>query len=643
MNTHPNHPKPFSEWRAAFLRRFDAELPRNLTSPPVGEVLFRFDQLDTRRAQSEQRTIEATLSTGMRGLRRSLFDGDYLEELDLSPECVRLDRAKAAMPVLWQHDPNVPIGTAENVRVHDGALRARLRFGESARAQEVWRDVQAGTLKSLSIGYFVHVYATSEAKDDDLPIYRAVDWEPAEVSVVSIPFDYHSIMGRSLTRAALPVDDPAELNQLRKQRDLLRRLDTALVSASDDPDKAVKDALEAARDLLMQGRLADTERALDVLDEAIEQRTLETESSSIRALPEHTAPAFTRSNFLSKSTPAMNQQFSLCRAIAAQFDPNAAAAAGYEREVAQEIEHRSGRSAQGVMIPQEALFSRGFDAATEGGDLIATSHLAGNFIEALRPRLVVGQLGATFLRDLVGNVQIPRKTGDSTAGWIAGDGADSVGQSVPTFDKLTMSPTTVGVQCTISRRMLLQSNPSAELLVRDTLSRAIAQAIDVAALVGSGNSNQPLGILNTVGIGSLTYTNGGSPTLQDIIAMEGELASENADFGNLGYVAHSGIAMTLKGQDVGTDTGMRVWSHTGNGQGSMNGYRAVVSNNLTAGHVVFGHWSDLLIGFWSGLDITTDPYTRAAYGDVVITIMQDCDIAVRHAKSFCELKEAAGT
>ena len=67
----------------------------------------------------------------------------------------------------------------------------------------------------------------------------------------------------------------------------------------------------------------------------------------------------------------------------------------------------------------------------------------------------------------------------------------------------------------------------------------------------------------------------------------------------------------------------------------------MTSNLIDAGFLLFGNWSDLIIGFWSGVDVVIDPYTEATKGNVRVIVMQDCDVAVRHPESFAEIHEAA--
>jgi len=77
--------------------------------------------------------------------------------------------------------------------------------------------------------------------------------------------------------------------------------------------------------------------------------------------------------------------------------------------------------------------------------------------------------------------------------------------------------------------------------------------------------------------------------------------------------------------------------------GNLAGYGVAVSTLLpdAAGPpvtttTIFGAWSQLLVGYWSGLDVLANPYESAAYhrGRVLLRAMRDVDVAVRHPESF---------
>lgn len=639
MNQNPD----FKSWRDRFLSRYAELCPSEPTAQ--GATLHRFAELDHTRAQEDQRTVEATLATENPVVRRG-----YTEVLRCGADNVDLSRGDS-MPLLWNHDTGDVIGVAENVRVHGGKLRARLRFSKSAQGDKVWQDVRSGILKGISVGY--QISDTEERQEDNRLVVTATKWQPLESSIVAIPADHHAGVGRSLDLRrsldlGLHTERPDELRAVELQRELLREydIDVWATDTGEGIPGELRGHLEAVEQAIMRTRSqADADQArrlLRAFEDSADDLASGQEIRGIHSADMHgSQTAFTRTDHLSKSKLTMKREFSLCRALAAQIDPASAARAGYEIEMDQELRNVTGRSPQGMMVPDTAILGRAFDKATEGADVVATNLQANMFIQALRPRLVTGRLGATILEGMRGDVKIPRKTGDVTAYWIAGDGADAITESDPTTDNLTLSPKTVGARTIISRKMLLQAEPAAEDMVRESIMTAIRQAIDKQAMIGDGSGNTPTGILNVSGIGSKTYANAGSPTFENVVDLEGELMADDADFGTLGYVAHSGIATTLKKTSVVSGQDRMIWTATGEGEGRVNGYRALTSNNLSSGYMLFGNWSDLLIAYWSGLDFIVDPHTRAAYGDVIVTCLVDLDVKVRHPESFAELKEAA--
>ena len=96
-----------------------------------------------------------------------------------------------------------------------------------------------------------------------------------------------------------------------------------------------------------------------------------------------------------------------------------------------------------------------------------------------------------MLPALVGNVDIPTRSGSASAYWIGADNSDSITESTGTLGKIAMSPKTVGAYSKFSHLMDVQATPEIENLVRSDFLAVIAEAIDTAAINGSGCSNQP--------------------------------------------------------------------------------------------------------------------------------------------------------
>lgn len=137
------------------------------------------------------RTVDLIVSTGARGLRRQYWDKDYCEELEISEAAIRLDRLNNGAPFLNTHGAwNVSsvLGVIERGWIEGGKLMARVKFSGRDAIAPILQDVRDGVLPHVSVGYYVHQYDVTE-KIGELDVRRAVDWEPAEVSLVPIAFD----------------------------------------------------------------------------------------------------------------------------------------------------------------------------------------------------------------------------------------------------------------------------------------------------------------------------------------------------------------------------------------------------------------------------------------------------------------------
>lgn len=139
------------------------------------------------------RTVDVVMSTGAPVIRRDWLEGDYIEELEISPKAIRMDRLNNAAPLLDSHDISGGVGAIlgsvvpGSARIERGALWGRVRFSSSDRGERAFRDVKDGILRSVSVGYITHKYATDDTTSP--PTRRATDWEVYELSAVAIPAD----------------------------------------------------------------------------------------------------------------------------------------------------------------------------------------------------------------------------------------------------------------------------------------------------------------------------------------------------------------------------------------------------------------------------------------------------------------------
>lgn len=333
---------------------------------------------------------------------------------------------------------------------------------------------------------------------------------------------------------------------------------------------------------------------------------------------------------------------------------------GVEAEMAQEADkeaRQSGISLSGtVRIP--GLLKMGETRAdlavgtnTAGGYTVFTE--PGGLIPILEPKLVTRALGAEILTGLTGNLTFPRNNADSAATW-EGENTDN-DQTDITFDTVALSPKRLGCFVVIGKQLMIQSSIDVENYVRRRMNFAIGRAVDVAAINGSGSSNQPTGVLNTSGIGSVAIgTNGGNPTWSHIVNLESAIATADADLGRLSYLTTPGVRGKLKQTEKASNTGMFVWTDERAGDsrmGQLNGLNAftstLVPSTLPKGTaigvchaVLIGNWEELMIGQWAGLDITLDNITLAGKAQIKLIVNSWWDIAVKHAASFAAIKDA---
>ncbi|MFB3901919.1 MAG: phage major capsid protein [Acidobacteriota bacterium] len=350
------------------------------------------------------------------------------------------------------------------------------------------------------------------------------------------------------------------------------------------------------------------------------------------------------------------QKFSLQAAICHQAGIKGTDA-GHELEVSQELARKLGRKPRpgGIFVPLTAL-GRPIPLATivktapgTGGSVVPTSYQGSRFIDVLRPASLVLSLGATVIEDLAGSGDclIPRKTAASTAYWIDADNVADVTESTPTFDQLTLAAKTVGALVGFSHKMLAQSNPAIEQILRKDLTDTLFTEMDKQILQGTGLASEPTGILNS-GIGTGTYP-GANPDWGDIVGLEADLAVANAllEGGNFAYLVAPDLLQGLKTTDknddfnaspaVAGDTGQFIWEN-----GMMNGYKSFPTANLPAGYVLFGNWAELVIGFWGVVEILVNPFSTSGFtkGTVLVRALMDLDAGVRHAASFSEIHGA---
>lgn len=320
----------------------------------------------------------------------------------------------------------------------------------------------------------------------------------------------------------------------------------------------------------------------------------------------------------------LERRVSLQRLI--RFQTEGRALDGVEAEYNAEVSRRNGKGAQGAYFPLRGLFETRVTTAASASELVGTEHRPDQFVEGLRNALLARRLGVRVLGGLTQNQSIPKFGTSTTSAWVADNSA--LTPSDMTFDDLGLTPKHVGVLSEMSRQLIQQSNPAIEQLFRDDMSFQIAKAIDSALIVGGG-SNEPSGVIDTLGTANATLA---TPTWDEILAIVEQVETANA-LGNMSWIMSPGVRALLRGT-------LKVSGDAGAGfimeGGQIDGAPAFVTNQMPLAEIIFGDWSQVILGVWSELDILVNPYESTAYtkGNVSIRAMATCDIGIRHEEAF---------
>ena len=437
-------------------------------------------------------------------------------------------------PLLLDHDPTVQIGVIESARIDETERKSRagVRFGRSDLASEILQDVSDKIRTNISVGYQVTNLEKTEEQRDGVDVYRA-NWFPMECSLVSIPADKNVGIGR----AEIPKPTIKE-NKMEEQAKVTNE------TPSVDAEKVKQEALaERSKEIKEMQALGVRHGLRDFADECIHNGTglFEFREKMLNKIESKPLTAVEEPVDIK---PKEAQRYSFLKALNASSRGDWSGA-GFEAEMSQEMAHKSGKQPQGFFVPDYAWRNDFYTGKREltvgtdgtGGYFAPSAQLGSEWIGALRAKMVLSELGMRTMSGLTTKVQIPKIAG-ATAGFVAESG--DVGDNTHVTTQFTMQARTLGARTTISRLLMLESDPSIEQIVRDDLVSAIAPEIQDVALEGGG-SNEPSGILDTTGVGAVTMgTNGVAPTWASVTGIVKEVEIDNAilNEGSLGFVTN---------------------------------------------------------------------------------------------------------
>ncbi len=560
-----------------------------------------------------------------------------MEVLSHAPGAMNMARLNSgAAPWLWNHNPDVVLGGVERAwQGNDGRGMVRTRWSPNTKSEgsEEWKvrqNWEAGIIRNVSFMYSIDAPLDLKSREG---VALVIAFTPMEVSTVSIPADATVGQGRAIGKTAAPAADQTQSPSTMETVDLAQERAAAAadaVTAERGRIAAITSltrehgADDLAGDLIASG--ATEADAMRTVLGAIAKRTKQPATPATPAQPIAGASADIG------LTDNEARSFSFLKAMRAQLFPNERAfqeEAAFEREASNAAAQRMGMSPKGILIPNDVL-SRSLTAgqASAAGDLIFTDARPGSFIELLRKRNFLTGLGVTILSGLTGPVGIPKQTGASQVYW-KGEGV-AAAESEPSVGQVTMTLKEMSAWTRFSRSLMLQSSIDVETFVRNDLVTVMALEQARVALYGLGSSSQPEGLKLTTGINTKDFA-ANQPTYAELVDMETLVAADDADIDTMGYVTNATIYGGFKTTEKAANTAQFVLEPGG----TVNSYGVVRSNQVEAGDVFFGVWSQLVLGLFGAVDLQVNPYSEDKEGNIRVVAHQAIDYAVRHPQAFC--------
>ena len=590
---------------------------------------FRADMIES----NDDRTVPVVFSsdewTRMYYGEEKLLHG--AENVDLSYFNDRVS------PLLVEHTyhSDAQVGVIETASVDGTKGNATIRFGRGEKASEYYHDVLDGIRTSLSVGYEIRAWSVDDS-DPDKPKFTVTEWIPREISLVAFPADDNAGVIRAERKKDFMLNDNVPEREdlaMAEQTTAVAVAPTAVAPTAAAFEIYDRGKTENEQSLAMEtinngGSLEDFEKAL------LEKRNLlakEKETSPEEEREERDANRFRISDLIFQmlNPDSERGKQSLIEAKDLTSD---AEKKGFVRHGANSVilpfSRLDGMDESKARLQKRDITS----AAASGGHLIGEEVRGDIFVWALRNKMVLGDM-VTMLTGLRGDVSIPAETTEPTAAWVAENTAPT--ESDPVIGQIALTPHHARGYVEISNTLIAQSSVDVEMVIRESLVKAIALIVDKAILTGSGTSNQPSGIDNIPSLSTTTYATAlSNATLANIIAVETALDTANAPDMNRAFVAAPDVRAKYRTVPIGTG-GVPAWY-----MGMLLDSPAYVTNQAPSGELYYGSWKEAYCGLWDAITIQVNPYSLDTSGLTRVVASQFADVAFAHGGSFAKLEMA---
>lgn len=333
-----------------------------------------------------------------------------------------------------------------------------------------------------------------------------------------------------------------------------------------------------------------------------------------------------------KRTPERPREYRITRLIDALADAHQTGhqfEMGLSERIGRQLKQDPlcGKFERAAFVPTTAL-ARDLQTtpASSGGNLIADSVAA--VAAATRPQIVLEAIGAERIEIAGESVALPRWNG-GTGGWIV-EGAEAP-QLATTVSSVELHPRGAAARISISRKLRVQGE-DIEAQIQAELSRAVRNVVEGGLIAGTGTNGEPLGLLNTTGRQTTTFS-GATPTFAELMAMVELLGDANHGAEDAAFLVHPSDLATLLSTEKATNSGQMIAEHV-SGSYRIAGIPVASSSHVTEGSHVLCIPNAIKLGFFGSPIVTADPYRNLTTGAVEVVVINFVDVGVQDSSSL---------
>ena len=555
---------------------------------------FRIASTDDSRKVGGYAIVWNSLSVDLGGFREIISPTAITDELIIRSDII----------FNYNHDNNYMLGRSRNgegtlsLRIDETGLYFECDLPNSPMGDNIRESIKRGDLSQCSFAFSLdpndETAETWEHKDDG--IYRTINRIAGLYDVSCVAFPAYEETSIS-ERAKILLQDMKDI-ELREEE----VKDPEELEPQDEQEEKSCDDKEEER---MEENEDEKQEEEPVENPDEEEKSEETEDEKSEEEPEEEKKQRNIQENKSRFN-TMEKRFSLLSAIRSIANGQQLSAAEQAVVNAGAAEMtRCGQPFSGqIQIPVEMRDDPvHYTVDADGEHVVVTDFL--NILEPLKAKNVLVAAGANYLTGLQGNVQIPAMTAENV--YWEGE-IEETENGAGSFSHITMAPRRLSAYIDISKQFLVQDTLGAEALIRKLLVEAINDKLEATILSDDAASgSKPAGIF--YGVSPVEISD-----YADVCDFEASL-EENNFIGDFKYVINPKAKAALRSMIKGTNaTGMVLENN------AIDGTPAEVTTHMEDNLMAYGSWGDLFIGQWGAIDLTVDPYTKAASGQVRLVI-----------------------